>query len=128
MLTNVAFAAAIIAAIGGCDTTGCHCPAGGCDNCSSISNAETVVTPVLSDIGSISGVSADAPCSASLQNGGDRILINRLGPGACTVHVVLSNAVTEAATVTFSPVSAACGCYLGASAAMFGPVDASPSQ
>ena len=113
----------VLLALAGCNTSGCKCPASGCDNCSASSSASAVIS-LSSDAASVSGVSADSPCSATLDATLDRVLVSRLGPGACTVQIVLGSGVTEVSHVQFTPTSGGCGCYLAQSASPFQPTDA----
>lgn len=131
--------AMILATIAGCEQGRiCYCPEGGCDQCSSSSPASTAI-PLPSGVASVSTVTTDAPCSATLQSIAidgldseysttDRILVSRIGPGWCTVYVVFTSGATAFAKVKFAAISGACGCSLGANDVALEPVDASAGQ
>jgi len=127
MVKSFLCATVVLAAISGCKSEECNCPAGGCDNCSSSSPANAAI-PVSVDA-SIASVTADSSCSAMLQADLDRILVSHFGQGSCTVRIVLSGGVAEIAQVRFTAVSGGCGCYLAGNVSSLEPTDAaSPSQ
>lgn len=107
----------LMAAVAGCAGGRCNCPASGCDNCSSSSSASTAIY-ILSDAVSVSGIAADSPCSATFDSSPDRVLVSRLGPGACTVRISYSSGVTDIFDAQFTPVSGGCGCYLAANTSL----------
>ena len=128
MVKSFVCAAVVLAAISGCKSEECNCPADGCNNCSSSSPANAAI-PVSVDASSVASVSADSSCSAMLQADLGRILVSHVGPGSCTVGILFSDGVAEAAQVRFTAVSGGCGCYLAGNVSSLEPADgASPSQ
>jgi hypothetical protein len=115
-------AAVLMAAVAGCTSVNCNCPASGCDNCSSSSSASAAIY-TLSDAVSVSSIAADSPCSATFDPPLDRVLVSRLGPGTCTARITYSSGVTDVFHVQFTPVSGGCGCYLAANTSLE-PMDA----
>ena len=110
--------AMLVASVAGC--AGCKCPASGCDNCSATSLVG--VTVLTTDPTSVSGVTADSPCTASFRDG--VVSVVRLGPGSCTVWVAFASGTTEVSQVQFSVQSSSCGCFLSASVSALEPTDA----
>jgi hypothetical protein len=128
MVKGLLCATVVLAAIAGCKSEECNCPGDGCNNCSSSSPANAAI-PVPVDASGVASVTTDSSCSAMLQADLDRVLVSRLGPGSCTVRILLSGGGAEVAQVGFTAVSGACGCYLAGNVSSVESTDAaSPSQ
>jgi hypothetical protein len=127
MIKGFLYATVMLAAIAGCKSENCSCPTDTCNSCSSTSPANAAI-PVPVDAAGVESVTADNSCSAMLQADLDRVLVSHLGPGSCTVRILLSGGGVEVAQVGFTAVSGACGCYLAGNVSSLESTDAaSPS-
>ena len=128
MVKRFLCATMVLAAIAGCKSEECNCPADGCNNCSSSSSANAAI-PITFDAAGVASVTADSSCSAMLQADLGRVLVSHLGSGSCSVKILLSGGGAEVAQVRFTAVSGGCGCYLAGSVSSLESTDAaSPSQ
>jgi hypothetical protein len=111
------FVALLSVALAACNSTGCKCPQGGCDQCSSGS----AFIPASSDV---SIMTTDSPCTATYEADAGQILVARPGAGSCTLRVSSKSGRTDVAQVQFTAVMTACGCFLATDASPLQPVDA----
>ena len=123
MVKRFLCATVVLAAIAGCKSEECNCPADGCNNCSSSSPANAAIA-VPVDASGVASVTADSSCSAMLQADLNRVLVSHFGPGACTVRILLSGGGGEVAQVRFTAVSGGCGCYLAGNVSSLESTDA----
>jgi len=123
MVKRFLCATVVLAAIAGCKSEECNCPADGCNNCASSSPANAAI-PVPVDAAGVASVTADSSCSAMLQADLDRVLVSHFGPGSCTVRILLSGGGAEVAQVSFTAVSGGCGCYLAGNVSSLESADA----
>ncbi len=123
MVINGLLWAFLCAAVAGCSYE-CHCPAGGCFNCST--GETTISVPADASSAGVASVSADSPCTATFKGAAWGIDVQRPGAGSCTVHVVLDDGAAEVAQVKFTQVSGPCGCYLAAETSSLAPIDGGP--
>jgi len=122
MRTSIALLALTL---GSCSSAShvCHCPEGGCDQCSSSSQAIGGVT-LGASFPAVATASTDKPCSAEYQPSASRILVSRTGEGVCDVRVQFIDGTSYASRITFTKMSGPCGCSLGSAAGVLAPTDA----
>ncbi len=101
-------ALALLVASAACDSPVCHCPAAGCDTCST----EITAGVPVNSLAVVSSATTNAPCTTKHDD--HTVSVSIVGAGTCDIHVQFADGGGEAVQIRFDKVQGACGCYITA--------------